>query len=92
MLINVMRTMAHDAGWSDDAFDLALSVYIQAGTMTEAERQALVHMTHEQRMQWLISKRYPIDALPMVSLDFDAHGFITRAGLAKFNPAAAHAE
>lgn len=87
-LVNVMWTMVEDAGWSRADFDTALSVYISAGTMTEGERQRLVTMTDAERLDWLASKRYPVDAMPMVSLDFDAHGFITPTGLARFRSSA----
>jgi hypothetical protein len=86
-----MWAKAEAAGWGRADFDVRLSVYIEAGTMTNDERHALLTMTYPERLDWLASKRYPVDAMPMVSLDFDSWGFITPEGLAKFDSRPAHA-
>lgn len=84
-LINVMRHMARDAGWSDRDFDVALSVYVDTGTMTDAERASLLTMAPDERRTWAVG-RVPVDALPMIRLDFDAHGFFSPGlPMAKFD-------
>lgn len=85
-LINVMRHMATEQGMDDRDFDVSLSVYIEHGTLTETERQQLLGMEPSDRSRWLVAeRRYPIDALPAVMLDFNAHGYLTVEGLARFD-------
>jgi hypothetical protein len=85
-LINVMRHMATEQGMTDHDFDVSLSVYMEHGTLTEAERQQLLAMDPNSRRYWLVAeRRYPFDALRAVALDFDAHGYITVEGLARFD-------
>jgi hypothetical protein len=85
-LINVMRHIANEQGMSDDDFDVSLSVYMEHGTLTEAERQQLLAMTPTDRSMWLVAeRRYPIDALRAITLDFNAHGYLTVEGPARFD-------
>ncbi|WP_313864882.1 hypothetical protein [Mycobacterium sp.] len=85
-LINVMRHIASEQGMSDYDFDVSLSAYIGHGTLTEAERQQLLAMAPTDRSLWLVAeRRYPIDALRAVVLDFNAHGYLTVEGLARFD-------
>jgi hypothetical protein len=85
-LINVMRHMASEQGMTDYDFDVSLSVYIEHGTLTEAERQQLLTMQPSDRSMWLVAeRRYPVDALRAVVLDFNAHGYLTVEGLARFD-------
>jgi hypothetical protein len=71
-LINVMRHIASEQGMSDYDFDVSLSAYIGHGTLTEAERQQLLAMAPTDRSLWLV-------------LDFNAHGYLTVEGLARFD-------
>jgi hypothetical protein len=85
-LINVMRAVAMDGGLSERDFDVAVSAYLEAGTLIDTERAALVDMTPAQRVAFLAAKRYPPDALIAVVLDFDAHGYLTPGGeVARFH-------
>jgi hypothetical protein len=43
-------------------------------------------MQPSDRSMWLVAeRRYPVDALRAVVLDFNAHGYLTVEGLARFD-------
>jgi hypothetical protein len=88
MLQDVMREVARAHGMSDRSFDVNLATYIEAGTLTAAERNLLLSLSHYERVAWLreqmIAGRFTADAAPMIGIDFEAHGFILPEGLAKW--------